>query len=148
MIIHPLILIPKLIVIVLVAVMLIWLHGSLSPQQWLMALFASIIFLGLFFFFMVWLIGRLVSRPGSRLGRGFVLQQRSDSSKGYVSADLEKKSLVGKRGITLCMLRPAGKVKIEDARIDAVSDGEFIPKDSEVEVVKVEGNRVIVEAVE
>lgn len=147
MIIHPVILIPKLIVIVLVVIMLFWLHSFLSPQQWLMALFASIIFLGLFFFFIVWLIGRLVSRPGSRLGSGFVLRQRSDSSKGYVSADLGKKSLVGKKGITLSMLRPAGKVKIEDMRIDAVGDGEFIPKNCEVEVVKVEGNRVIVKQV-
>ena len=45
------------------------------------------------------------------------------------------------------MLRPAGKVRIEEMRIDAVSDGEFIPKDREVEVMKVEGNRVVVKEV-
>lgn len=147
MILHPMILLPKLIVIILLVVMLVWLHGVLTSGQWLMALFASIVFLLLFAIFLLWLFGRLTSKSGSRLGKGFVLQGRSDSSKGFVAANFEKKLLIGKRGTTLSMLRPAGKAAIEGARIDVVSDGEFIPKDREVEVVKVEGNRVIVKEV-
>jgi membrane-bound serine protease (ClpP class) len=141
------ILIPKLIVIIVLVILLVWLHSVLSAGQWLVALFVSIIFLGVFLFFMAWVIGRLASKPGSIVGKSFVLQGRSDSSEGFVSADLRKKLLVGKRGTTLSMLRPAGKVEIEGTRIDAVSDGEFIPKDSQVEVVKVEGNRVVVRPV-
>ncbi len=147
MIIHPVILLPKLIVILLLVIVLVSLHGVLTSGQWLMALFGSIVFFGFFALFMTWLFIRLASKPGSRLGKNFVLQDRSDSSGGYVAADQAKKSLVGKRGMTLSMLRPAGKVKIEDMRIDAVGDGEFISKDCEVVVTKVEGNRVVVRKV-
>ncbi len=147
MVIHPIILLPKLIVIIVLVIVLVWLHGILTSGQWLIALFASIVFLLLFAIFLLWLFARLTSKPGSRLGKGFVLDGRSDASEGFVAANLEKKSLVGKKGITLSMLRPAGKAAIEGIRIDVVSDGEFIPKDCEVEVVKVEGNRVVVKEV-
>lgn len=144
MILHPVILIPKLIVIIVLVFVLIWLHGILTPEQWLLAFAGSIIFLGLFFLFMMWLLGRLASKPGSRLASGFVVAETSKSTEGYIAADLSKKSLVGKRGVAVCMMRPAGKVLIEGLRIDAVADGEFIQKDCEVEVVHVEGNRVVV----
>ncbi len=144
MIIHPVILLPKLVVIMLLVVLLTWLHGVLSTGEWLVALLGSIVFLAVFSIFMMWLVGRLASKPGSRVGRSLVLQERSDSSEGFVAADLEKKSLVGKRGTALCMLRPAGKVQIDGLRVDAVTEGDFIPKGCEVEVLKVEGNRVVV----
>ena len=54
------------------------------------------------------------------------------------------KNLEGKTGITLCDLRPAGIVKIEDKRIDAVSDGEFISKGEKIYVYKVEDLKLIV----
>jgi membrane-bound serine protease (ClpP class) len=41
-------------------------------------------------------------------------------------------------------LRPSGTVLIEGNRFDVITDGEFVSKDSEIEVVKVEGNRIIV----
>jgi membrane-bound serine protease (ClpP class) len=144
MIVHPVILIPKLIVVAFLVILLVWLHGILTPHEWLMALFGSIIFFAAFVLFMAWLLSRLAGRPGSALGKGFVLQGRSNASEGFIASDVSKKSLLGKTGVTLCMLRPAGKVLIDQLRVDAVSDGEFIPKDTNVQVVKVEGNRVVV----
>jgi membrane-bound serine protease (ClpP class) len=147
MLLHPLILIPKLIIIVILVILLIWLHGELTTGQWWVAVLISLVFLGLFFIFMMWLLSRMAARPGSRVGKGFVLDGQSDSSKGFVAADSGKRSLIGQTGITISMLRPAGKVDIQGERIDAVSDGEFIPKDAKVEVVKFEGNRVVVKPV-
>ncbi len=146
MILHPVILIPKLIVIVLLVVILSWLHGVLTTGQWLMALAASLLFFGLFSIFMVWLVGRLASKPGSTIAKSLVLRERSDAAEGYVAADLAKKSLVGKKGTALSMLRPAGKVEVEGMRVDAVSEGDFIQRGREVQVTKVEGNRVVVKA--
>ena len=42
------------------------------------------------------------------------------------------------------MLRPAGAVDIGGSRVDVVSDSEFVSKDSQVEVIRVEGSRVVV----
>ena len=52
--------------------------------------------------------------------------------------------LVGKTGVTLSVLRPAGIVKIGDQRYDVVSDGDFIANNTMVKVVHVEGNRIVV----
>ena len=55
-------------------------------------------------------------------------------------------ALLGERGTTTSMLRPAGKARIGDAYVDVVSDGAFIDRDVEIEVVQVEGNRIVVRA--
>lgn len=51
---------------------------------------------------------------------------------------------MGKTGITLTNLRPAGTARIDGRRVDVVSRGEFIEKDKPVLVIAVEGNRVVV----
>lgn len=56
-------------------------------------------------------------------------------------------SLVGQRGETLSVLRPAGKARIGRQLMDVVSDGPYIAKGSPVEVVQVSGNRVVVREV-
>jgi membrane-bound serine protease (ClpP class) len=56
-------------------------------------------------------------------------------------------SLVGEQGVTLSVLRPAGKAQIAGNYIDVVSEGPWIPAGSTVEVVSVSGNRVFVREV-
>ena len=54
----------------------------------------------------------------------------------------------GERGRTSTPLRPSGKMKYGHKIIDVVSEGEFIDQDSEVEIAKIQGNRIIVRRVE
>ena len=42
------------------------------------------------------------------------------------------------------LLRPSGKVMIDGKLIDALTEGEFIDKDSQVKVCAVKGNVVVV----
>jgi membrane-bound serine protease (ClpP class) len=51
---------------------------------------------------------------------------------------------VGARGTADSVLRPAGKVRFVDHLVDVVTEGDFLDPGTEVEVVKREGNRVIV----
>lgn len=74
-----------------------------------------------------------------------VLKTDIDTAGGYVAPKADLKELVGKQGIALTPLRPAGSAQIEDQRVDVVTEGEFIEKGSPIKVVKVEGWRVIVE---
>lgn len=60
----------------------------------------------------------------------------------------EKARIVGQRGTTLTMLRPAGIVMIGDTKIDAVTSGAFIEQGTAVEVTMLRGNRAVVEAIE
>ena len=79
--------------------------------------------------------------------RKLALETSQDVSEGYISVSLEPQKLVGRIGIAKTVLRPAGKVMIDDEIYDAVSDVGFIEKGSEVTVVKYETGQIYVEAV-
>jgi membrane-bound serine protease (ClpP class) len=51
---------------------------------------------------------------------------------------------LGKRGRTTSPLRPAGIADIEGARVDVVSEGELIEPGTPIEVMRVDGNRIVV----
>jgi membrane-bound serine protease (ClpP class) len=55
--------------------------------------------------------------------------------------------LIGETGRTTTLLRPSGKARFGDKLIDVTADGFFIEPDSLVEVVDVQGSRVIVKQV-
>lgn len=54
-------------------------------------------------------------------------------------------SLRGMHGTALSFLRPAGVAQIGPARVDVLTQGEFIPAGAPVRVTRVEGARVFVE---
>lgn len=72
-----------------------------------------------------------------------VLQDRSTTVRGYISTQ-NRDELVGLMGVTLTPLRPSGVATINNERLDVVSQGEFIESDREVEVIYVEGVRIVV----
>jgi membrane-bound serine protease (ClpP class) len=51
---------------------------------------------------------------------------------------------LGKRGVAATTLRPAGIARIEGARVDVVTDGEYVEAGEPVEVTRVDGNRIVV----
>jgi len=83
-------------------------------------------------------------------GRGFikslVLKTEQKNEEGYVSTQNYEK-LKGMKGVALTPLRSSGSVEIDGQKIDAVSEGEYIDKGKEVEVIKVEGSRIVVKEI-
>jgi len=55
--------------------------------------------------------------------------------------------LLGKEGIAITMLRPAGKVEIDSERYSVLTQGEIIEAGTKVRVIEVEGSHIVVEAV-
>ena len=68
--------------------------------------------------------------------------QQTDA--GYTSADVMMKSLVGQNGVAFTMLRPSGKVEIDDEIYDATALTGFVDKGEKVKVVKYETSQVFV----
>ncbi|MFT5126847.1 MAG: membrane-bound serine protease (ClpP class) [Rhodothermales bacterium] len=67
------------------------------------------------------------------------------TQEGYVSTDVDfNQSLVGKIGVTTCILRPSGIAEIDGRRIDVVSNGDFIQTGQRVVVSETEGARIVV----
>jgi membrane-bound serine protease (ClpP class) len=67
-----------------------------------------------------------------------------EKTNGYTSADIHYMNMAGKKGKALTILRPAGKVIIEDEVYDATAITGYIEKDEAVEVVKYETSQLFV----
>lgn len=57
----------------------------------------------------------------------------------------EYEKLLEKPGITLSDMRPVGTIRINNKNYSAISNGEWIPKDSDIKVVHVDGTKILVE---
>ena len=73
-----------------------------------------------------------------------ILSHKMETKEGYVSHNDSLTAFGGKRGTALTTLRPAGTAEIEGKRLDVITSGEFIEAGSGVEVILVEGARVVV----
>jgi membrane-bound serine protease (ClpP class) len=81
----------------------------------------------------------------SRVARQMVLDNRP--SREWKAPAPELQELVGKEGVTISPLRPAGIVAIDGERFDVVTDSVFLEAGVAVRVFEVEGGRVVVESV-
>lgn len=82
--------------------------------------------------------------PRLPFGRRLILETGLGTGQMYASAPESDISWLGKQGITISPLRPAGIAEIQDQRIDVVSDGEFIESEAPIIVTRVDGNRIVV----
>jgi membrane-bound serine protease (ClpP class) len=59
-------------------------------------------------------------------------------------AALPRRDLVGQVGVALTDLRPSGAAQVLGERMDVVTEGEYVPLGSRVEVVRSDGYRHVV----
>lgn len=69
------------------------------------------------------------------------------SEKGFSSARDRLNNLLSEEGIALTTLRPSGIANIKGNKIDVISEGEMISKNTKIKVIDVKGNRIIVKPV-
>ena len=72
------------------------------------------------------------------------LKTRESISSGFKPFKLDYSIFLGKKGTTITPLRPAGKILINNSKLSAISQGEFIEIDQTIQVVKVEGTKIVV----
>ena len=79
---------------------------------------------------------------------GIAFPGSTSASEGYVSAPRERDDeMLGKEGVTLTILRPAGVGLFDGRRVDIIADGEFIEPQRTVMVIEARGSRVVVRQV-
>lgn len=69
------------------------------------------------------------------------------SEKDFSSARDRLDDLLSEEGIALTTLRPSGIANIKGNKIDVISEGEMISKNTRIKVIDVKGNRIIVKPV-
>lgn len=70
------------------------------------------------------------------------LEQKID--EGYLGAPTDLSGYIGAEGIALSVLRPSGKIKIDNKILDAVSYNDFIDEGECVKVIKYENAQLYV----
>ncbi|MGB9664596.1 MAG: NfeD family protein [Ignavibacteria bacterium] len=77
----------------------------------------------------------------------FILKEEQ---KSFLKDDYKSKKIeiIGKKGISLTDLKPSGFVLIEGGKFDVQSSGEFIPKNSVIEIISIEGSKIFVKKLE
>jgi len=111
--------------------------ASPTTESGLWSLLVALVIAGVIVFFIA---KRFKSRG---VWNKFILSDKLTTEEGYVSS-ANKADLLGCVGETITPLRPAGTMVLGERRIDVVTSGEFIESGTKVEVIKVEGTRVVV----
>ncbi|MFC2118522.1 nodulation protein NfeD [Bacteroidota bacterium] len=85
----------------------------------------------------------LVSSPLSFL----VLKSTQQKSEGFVSVGTGAVDVVGKQGVAMTILRPSGKVIVDDEIYDAKADISYINEGEKIEVIRYESGQVYVKKI-
>ena len=117
-----------------VAMQFIW--GDTRVGLYLLAIVMLIIVLAL-----VWFVR---SFQRGRLSRSFLVLNDKISGDSVPEIATARKDLIGRTGVALTALRPAGIAEIDGQRVDVMTAGAFIEKDRRVEVVNAEGMHILV----
>lgn len=81
----------------------------------------------------------------SRVGKSLALK-RSAKSRAAVPEELE--TWVGKEGVAESMLRPSGSALFGDIRMTVLTESQFLAKGTRIQVLRVEGGKLVVEPVD
>jgi len=98
------------------------------------------------FFFVILLIMLgifLILVSKGKLPGKLVLKDSESREEGY-SGTRDLNEFMGKSGVVTTICRPVGNVDFDGVKLEVVSRGEFIEKGKPVEVIEIEGNRVVV----
>jgi membrane-bound ClpP family serine protease len=85
-------------------------------------------------------VNRLVLKPPS--------QQADADEASPLAAQEQTRALLGAVGEAITTLRPAGKVRFGDEFVDVVAEGSYVEPGTRVQVIEIEGNRVVVKPIE
>ena len=87
----------------------------------------------------IYVLGKYL--PNSGVYKRLILKSNSTVSE---QAIMGKAALLGHEGMTITMMRPAGKVKIDELTYDALTVGDFLQADVPIVVTKVVGKKIYV----
>ena len=87
------------------------------------------------------------SAANGKLSRSkLVLNDTESNEAGYRSTE-DLDVFLGKEGVTTTVLRPTGMAEFDGVRLNVVSEGEFIQSGTQVQIVRVEGSRILVRTI-
>jgi len=72
------------------------------------------------------------------------LRTKLSKENGVTAQSLDQNDYLGNLGLAITDLRPSGVARIKDQRLDVVTRGEYLEKQTEIIVIAVRGNQIVV----
>ena len=79
--------------------------------------------------------------------KGIVLKDKLDKVSGYSSTE-NLDYFLGKEGVTITVLRPAGTADFNGEKLDVVSECEYLEKATQIKVIKIDGRKALVRSIQ
>lgn len=117
-----------------------WALGGSQGNALFPTLMSVLVTLGIIIAFFIYL-------PKSPVWRVLGQHMQQKATLGYVATS-DFTGYLGQRGVAVTLLRPSGSADIDGMRLNVVTEGAFLPAGTPVEVVKVQGNRIVVREVQ
>ncbi|MFV8826657.1 NfeD family protein [Alkalihalobacterium sp. APHAB7] len=86
--------------------------------------------------------------PSRNLWSKMTLRDRLTGELGYNSINDTYKELIGKRGRAITPFRPIGTMEVDGKQYSATSENNWLTQDTVIEVVSVDGTRIVVKKVD
>jgi membrane-bound serine protease (ClpP class) len=110
-----------------------WNEQGMSYAIYLFLVETVLVIMGFYFWLKIF--------PKTPFAKFFILTSAStDNAVDY-------STLLNQEGVALSYLRPSGTATIGNQRVDVISEGDFIEKGQPLKVVKIEGNRILVQKI-
>lgn len=124
----------------IIALVLTWVNHGVVP--------AIILLLTLLVIFGISVSLSLRSIAKGRLNNSRLVLKDTESAEDSYRSAVSLEAFCGRKGVSRSVLRPAGIAEFDGVRLDVVSEGEFIPSGETVQIIKVEGSKLLVRRVE
>lgn len=86
----------------------------------------------------------LHSAAKGRLSKSRIVLNETESSEAGYRASEDMQVFLGKEGVATTVLRPTGMAEFDGVKLNVVSEGEYIQAGAKVQIVRVEGSRILV----
>jgi membrane-bound ClpP family serine protease len=102
---------------------------------------AVLALLGILLAVVLWLLSR------GKLRKPIILEEEQKTEQGYLSSS-DLNYLLGQQGRAVTDLRPSGAGIFDGIRFDVMSQGDYISRDTPIEIIRVEGSKLVVRETE
>lgn len=107
-----------------------WTAGLYAVLGVLVGGFSSLFFLKVF--------------KGRKMWNKLALMDQLTAEKGYSTMNVSYQELIGNEGVTVTDMRPVGTVRINDIDYSAITNGQWLEKDTRIVVKQVDGTRILI----
>ena len=108
-----------------------------SVMEGVVITIAVLALMGILMAVILWLLSH------GKLKSPIILEEEQKTAEGYLnSSDLQY--LLGRQGIAATDLRPSGAGVFDEVKFDVMSEGNYISAGTPIEIIKVEGSKLVV----